>query len=93
MRQHYRRSLFAWTAAGWLCLLVACTPATVDEPAGDAGPVDETVRGSAPGAEQADDKAHQDIIDRMFTPLDDAVSDINRDLNKGNANVPSGPND
>jgi hypothetical protein len=27
------------------------------------------------------DEQHEDIIDRMFAPLDDTVSDINRDLN------------
>lgn len=92
MRQRDRRSLFALTSAGWLYLLVACTAAPVDEPAGDAGQVDESASGSAPGAEQAE-TGHQDVIDRMFSPLDDAVSDINRDLNKGDADAPSGPND
>ena len=29
------------------------------------------------------DTQHEDIIDRAFSPLDRAVSDINRDLNKG----------
>jgi hypothetical protein len=92
MRNRYRRALPAWTSAGWFCLLVGCTPATVDESAGKAAPVEQAASGSAPDTEAADTK-HEDVIDRMFSPLDNAVSDINRDLNKGEADAPAGPNE
>jgi hypothetical protein len=93
MKQCHKRLIFSWTTAGWLCLFVAsCTTATVDESTGNAQPADAPTTGSAPGEEQADAKP-TDIIDRMFSPLDNAVTDINRDLNKGDADVPSEPNE
>jgi len=92
MKRQCRRPVFAWLFAGWLCLLVACTPAAVDESAADTEPADTSASGSAPPGEQTDAKP-QDIIDRMFSPLDDAVSDINRDLNKGATDPASGPDE
>jgi hypothetical protein len=92
MKQCHKRSIFAWISAGWLCLLVACASATVDEPAGNVQPGDTTASDSAPSGGQADAKP-TDIIDRIFSPLDNAVTDINRDLNKGDADAPSEPNE
>jgi len=74
----------AWTVAGCLCLLVACTPAAVDDSSGNTEPVAGETSDTATPGEQAGAQS-QDIIDRMFSPLDKAVSDINRDLNKGDA--------
>ena len=40
---------------------------------------------TAVGVEHADQQSHREnknIIDRVFSPLDNAVSDINRDLNE-----------
>ena len=33
--------------------------------------------------EEQSEAKHEDILDRVFSPLDKAVSDVNRDLNKG----------
>ena len=78
MKQHGTGSIPAWVAAAWLSTLVACTPAAVDESAPD------NPRGAAPApAGAAADAQPTDIIDRILSPLDDAVTDINRDLNKG----------
>ena len=92
MKQHHKRSILAWTPAGWFCLLVACTPATVDDSAGNAEAADKAASASAPAEEQADAQPH-DIIDRIFSPLDKAVSDINRDLNTDDAGPPSETNE
>jgi len=74
----------AWTVAGCLCLLVACTPAAVDDSGGNPEPAAGAASDTVTPGEQAGAQP-QDIIDRMFSPLDKAVSDINRDLNKGEA--------
>ncbi len=92
MKERHKRSDLAWASAGWLCLLVACTPATVDESAGNAEPVDTSSTASATSGEQADAQP-TDIIDRMFSPLDNAAADINHDLNKGDADSPPEPNE
>ena len=92
MKQRHKRTIFFWTSVGWFCLLVACTTATVAEPTGNAQLADTTASDTAPSGGQADAKP-TDIIDRMFSPLDNAVSDINRDLNKGDAEAPSEPNE
>jgi len=84
MKQCHRRAVLAWTVTGWFCLLVACTPMAVDETTGNTEPATATAGDTATSGEQADAKP-QDIIDRMFSPLDEAVTDINRDLNKGDA--------
>jgi len=88
MKQHHK--LFARSSAGWLCLLFACASATAEQPAGNAEPADKTDSTALP-AEQQEDAQPQDIIDRLFSPLDNAVSDINRDLNKDNTDAPSEP--
>jgi thiosulfate dehydrogenase len=36
------------------------------------------------------DVKHEDVLDRVFAPLDNAVSDINRDMNKGDTGSTSG---
>lgn len=93
MKQRHKRSVFASTTAGLLCLLVAsCTTATVDESTGNAESADTPASGSAQSEDQADAKP-TDIIDRIFSPLDNAVSDVNRDLNKSDADAPSEPNE
>jgi hypothetical protein len=93
MKQRHKRSVILWTTAGLLCLLVAsCTTATVDESNGSAESANTPASDSAPPEDQVDAKP-TDIIDRIFSPLDNAVSDINQDLNKGDADVPSEPNE
>ena len=53
---------------------------------------DKATTGTAPNEEQTDAEP-QDIFDRMLSPLDNAVSDINRDLNKGDACTSPEPNE
>jgi hypothetical protein len=89
MNHHHLKSIPVSAAIGWLWLLVSCTPATNVESAGKAQPADATAAAPASGEEQAGAKP-TDIIDRMFSPLDNAVDDINRDLNKGDAATSSG---
>ena len=84
------KSVSAWTAVAWFCLLVACSSATVQETAGDAEPVAKVNVETASSGGQTDARS-QDIIDRMFSPLDNAVTDINRDLNKGDADASAEP--
>jgi hypothetical protein len=48
---------------------------------GRNNPVVEVVGDIGEDYKKADEQ-HEDIIDRAFAPLDDTVSDINRDLNE-----------
>jgi hypothetical protein len=90
MKLHTKQAVFALVPVAWLCLLASCTPATgVDSAAGGTESADTPATTAAPGEDQADAKP-TDIIDRMFSPLDNAVDDINRDLNQGDADTTSG---
>ncbi len=89
MSHRHLKSIPAYAAIGWLWLLVSCTPLTNAESGGNAQPADAAAATPASGEEQAGAKP-TDIIDRMFSPLDNAVDDINRDLNKGDAGTSSG---
>ena len=66
------------------CLFIGCATATSDESRGvtehTKNPVEEAV-GDVEGDYKKADTRHEDIIDRAFAPLDDTVTDINRDLN------------
>ena len=92
MNHRKAKTITAWASAGWLWLLVACTPGTSIEPGDNPQPADAPATSAAPVEEQTDAKP-DDIVDRIFEPLDDAVSDINRDINKNDADNPSGPDD
>ncbi|MGD2075924.1 MAG: hypothetical protein PVG38_13550 [Gammaproteobacteria bacterium] len=46
--------------------------------------------GDSPTGEQRGGVEHEDVLDRLFSPLDNAVSDINRDLNKGDNSSDNG---
>ena len=92
MKTQYRKLIFSWGSVSLLCLLVPCTPATGVESGSDMETVDKSATAATPDEEQGSGKP-QDIIDRMFSPLDNAVSDINRDLNKDDAEAPSTPNE
>jgi hypothetical protein len=59
---------------------------TGSESNGEAESVDATATGTPRDSEKTDVK-QEDILDRAFSPLDRAVSDINRDLNKGDASA------
>jgi hypothetical protein len=92
MKRQYRTSFFALACSAWFCLLVACTStASVDSPQ-SAAPPDEVAGGDAPGGGQTEAQP-TDIIDRVFSPLDDAVDTINRDLNKNDTDTAATPNE
>jgi hypothetical protein len=64
-----------------LSQLVLCSPLAAGEPDAD------TESAAAPTSDDAGKQEiapqHEDIVDRVFAPLDDAVADINRDINEG----------
>jgi len=86
------KSIVVLASVGLLWLLVSCTPGTSIESGDNTQPADASASAATPGEEQTDAKP-DDIIDRVLSPLDNAVSDINRDLNKGDADTPSEPNE
>lgn len=66
------------------CLYIGCTTTASDESQGMTDGRDnpaEAVVGDIEEDYKKTDEQHEDIIDRAFAPLDDTVSDINRDLN------------
>lgn len=76
------------TSTLYACLLVLCVPVAASE--SDAG----TESTNKAATDTADDQGtvdmkHEDIVDRVFSPLDNAVSDINRDLNEGDVGAAS----
>jgi uncharacterized protein with LGFP repeats len=84
-----RRFIAAKASAVYFCLLILCTPVTGSASDGDAEPADKAATATKHTTEKADVK-HEDILDRAFSPLDKAVSDINRDINKGdNSEAPA----
>jgi len=64
------------------CLLACCGSVSAGEP--DNQPQSMEKAGTdTHGDKKKTDEKHEDILDRAFSPLDRAVSDINRDINKG----------
>ena len=69
---------------------------------GQAWAADEAGKPTAPEADGEGDTTQQqsqsekqpkDLLDRLFSPLDEAVSDINRDINKDDENAPAVPSE
>lgn len=80
--QHRRGKLLpAGISSVYLCLLLFCAPLAASESDRNTESADTAASDDA-GKQEADPK-QEDILDLVFSPLDDAVSDINRDLNKG----------
>ena len=71
------------------CLLwmaAACTPATRVDPGVSDAPPDAGTTAAASTAGKAPDEGQSDnLINRFWAPFDNAVDDINQDLNKGDA--------
>ena len=82
MKIYERRLLSAHALFACCCLFVVATPCAGGASDDAAASADEAASEPAAEAPQSDDK-HEDVVDRLFAPLDDAVSDINRDINKG----------
>ena len=77
----------AITSTLYVCLLVLCVPVIASE--SDAGTEPTNIE----GGQGVSNGQHEDILDRDFSPLDNAVSDINRDLNQGDGNTPPDSSD
>lgn len=92
MKHRQTRSIFASAPVVWLCLLAFCNPAAGSETDTSAVAVDKAVAEPAHAEEQTDTQP-EDVVDRIFAPLDDAVSDINRDINKDDTSTPAGPSE
>jgi hypothetical protein len=90
MQRHYSTALIALACSAGFCLLVACTSMTGVDAGQGAAPPDEEAGGGTPAGGQAGDQP-TDIIDRVFSPLDNAVDEINRDLNKGDTDTAATP--
>ena len=69
------------TSTIYVCLLVFCASAAAGESGVDKQSSDKAATGTADEAKKTGQE--EDILDRVFSPLDKAVSDINRDLNEG----------
>ena len=74
------------TSAVYICLLVLCAPVAASESDTGARSSERAAPDTAGNGQKADEK-QEDMLDRVFSPLDNAVSDINRDLNKGDGSV------
>jgi len=82
MMNRRKKALFAGALAGCCCLFAVGAVSAVENAPGDAGSPGGPAGDAAPDEQQNEGK-HEDFLDRVFSPLDDAVSDINRDMNKG----------
>ena len=81
-----KKLLFAGASSLCFCLLIFSTPVAASETDEAAEPVKAAVTDTQANREKAD-KKQEDMLDRVFSPLDNAVSDINRDLNKGDGSA------
>jgi hypothetical protein len=83
--------VLAWSSSLWM--LTACTPATSEDASGGAEPPEAATTTETATGEPPAEARPTDIIDRFFSPLDNAVDDINRDLNKGDADASTESNE
>ena len=90
--KHHSTSFFTLASSAWFCLLAACTSTTSVNSGQGAAPPDEVTVGDASGGDKTESQP-TDIIDRVFSPLDNAVDDINRDLNEDDTDTASSPNE
>lgn len=82
VKRDWKTLLLVRATRACFCLLLVCAPVAAAESAAETEPVNAAATDIEGGGEQTDVE-HEDIIDRVFSPLDSAVSDINRDINKG----------
>jgi len=74
------------TTTLYLCMLFLCALVAASEPDIGADTADEVATNSAGNQDDANAK-HENIIDRVFSPLDNTVSDINHRLNEGDGSA------
>jgi hypothetical protein len=84
-----RKSMRVITASIYVGLLVLCASAAKGESDTSPQSPQSTDANNPPKAEEK----QEDIVDRLFSPLDNAVSDINRDLNKGDESAAPAPSE
>lgn len=80
MKRSGHKSMLTRISGVCLCLLL-CSSVAASESGNQPQPEEKTAtdtQGDQAGTEQQ----HEDIVDRAFSPLDKAVSDINRDINE-----------
>jgi hypothetical protein len=80
MNKYLYRVVPAVVSVLWLCLPLSRTALAGSGSEREVKPVDA---GSGESGQQNTGAEHEDILDRVFAPLDKAVDDVNRDLNKG----------
>lgn len=80
VRQLMEKILRLQSVAIYICLTVLYLPVASGDSNGKAEPADKPATATRQPAENTDVK-HEDILDRIFSPLDQGVSDINRDIN------------
>jgi hypothetical protein len=85
MNKYLTKTVPAVISVLYLCLPVSGTALGATGSGSDGGvkPVDSGSAGSGEAGQDNTGAAHEDILDRVFAPLDKAVDDVNRDLNKG----------
>ncbi len=81
MEMCLKHSGSARAATFYFFMLVVFTPAEAGEFNQETEPHGEAAMETRPAKGPSEEK-HEDVLDRVFSPLDNAVSDINRDLNK-----------
>lgn len=69
------------TGLSGVCLCLLCGGVLAGEPGGDSQSEQNTATDTRTDT-TATNPGREDILDRAFSPLDRAVSDINRDMNK-----------
>jgi hypothetical protein len=75
-------SLPAVFLAAGLVVLAGCTGMNGGEAVTQAAPVPPPPGDNAETVQQETEKHEEDLPDRVFAPLDDAVNVINRDMNR-----------
>jgi len=92
MNIRHKSLMFASAVSVCICLPVFYSPVASSESSGGAEPAGQD-DASTRGDQENVDVQHENIIDRALAPLDNAISDINRDLNKGSDSAASGPSE
>ncbi len=85
MKYGWKNLMFAVVPIACLYLFNGSVSAGMGVAEAETDQTTRPVEKTAADVEHADEKTHsenENIVDRVFTPLDNAVSDINRDLNE-----------
>ena len=77
---------------GYALILVCGAVAAAEDAASPEPPVTDAPAASA-DAQRPQHEGDEDILDRVFAPLDDAVDDINRNLNEKQGGAPAPSSD